>query len=187
MKKKWIISISVILLLILISLSILLMRIPYFKNRIYLKDRITGTFSMLVDGKPYNPTDETLEYEDDGTQRLADDGAGNFTIKGGEYGRYKIGFILENDELFELTQDPIFKSYDSDPTLTFFYINANWWHITKMTLTAEMVLSGDKWVINCKVVYKESTEDGGFIENTAQKSFTYDEVMAGNGIIRFGL
>ncbi len=186
MKKKWIIFISVVLTLILISV-ILLMTLPYFKNRIYTGDRITGTFSMTVAGKPYKPTDETLEYENNGTQRLADDGAGNFTIKGGKYGGYKIVFILENDKLFELTQDPIFESYDSDPTLTFFYINANWWHITEMTLTAEMVLSDEQWVINCKAVYKESTENGGFSENTAQKSFNYNEVITGNGAIQFGL
>ena len=184
MKKKLIISICIISIFII---GILFIAFPYLKNRIYTDDRITGTFSMTIMGKLYNPTDETLEYESEGTQRLKNDGVGNFSIKGGEYGGYKIGFILENDKLFELTQDSIFESYESDPTLTFFYINANWWHITEMTLTADMVLSGEHWVINCKAVYKESTDNGRFSENTVEKSFTYDEVIAGNGIIQFGL
>lgn len=163
------------------------MTLPYLKNRIYMSDRITGTFSMTVTGKPYNPTDETLEYESKGMQRLKNDGVGNFSIKGGKYGGYKIGFTLENEEIYELTQDSIFLSYASDPALTFFYINVNWWHIMEMTLTADMVFSDNQWVINCKAIYKESTESGAFIKNTVEKSFTYDEVISGNGIIQFGL
>lgn len=185
MKKRLIIMICIFVAL-LIAIGVFF-QTPFIKTRLYFGDRITGSLSMTVAGKPYNPAEETLEYENQGTQRLKDDSAGNFSIKGGKYGGYKIGYILENKELYKLTQDAKFESYESDQTLTFLYINANWWHVTEMTLTADMVLLGDQWVINCTVVYKESTEGGSYTENTVQKSFTYDEVIAGNGIIQFGL
>jgi len=186
MKKRTIIFICIILALLFIAGAVLMM-CPYLKNRIYAGDRITGTFSMTVEGKAYSPTDETLEYENTGTQRLKNDGAGNFSIKGGQYGGYKLGFILENDRLFELTQDPVFTFYDSNPTLTFFYINANWWHVTEMILAADMRLSDGQWIVDCKVVYKESTESDGFKDETVEKSFSYDEIITGNGTIQFGL
>lgn len=179
MKKRIIIFVCIVL-------FFLLLRNPYFKNRIYFGDRITGGFLMTVAGKTYFPTDGILEYENTGTQRLTGV-TEDFTIKGGQYGSYKIGFVLENEELYELTKDDIFKSYNSDPTLEFFYVNANWWHVTKMDLTAEMVLSKGKWIVNCKAVYREPLENGGVEEYTVEKSFTYKEIMEGKGIVHFGL
>lgn len=186
MKKRVIIVVCVAVAVVLVA-GVALTTLPYFKNRLYLGDRFTGAFSMTVSGIPYVPTDATVEYENQGTQRLATDGAGQFRIKGGSYGNYQIGFILDNNKLYELTNHPLFKAYSLSPTLTFRYMNVNWWHVTEMILTANMSLSDGHWTLDCQAVYKESTENGGFAEDTVEKSFTYDEVISGNGVIRFGM
>ncbi|MFV0341827.1 MAG: hypothetical protein ACK5JH_02895 [Anaerocolumna sp.] len=175
---------TVTILSIIIILS-LLSGVP-LKNRFYLKDRITGTFTMTVYGKDYDPVDEILEYENEGTKQLNIVGS-NFSIKGGKYGSYKISFSLDNEELFQLTGDELFAHYTSNPTLTYQYINTNWWNVTKMKLSADMTLVNGNWVINMKTVYSETLEDGIYSEHTITKTFTYDEIMNGNGIISFEL
>lgn len=141
---------------------------------------------MKVNGVDYYPKEEMIEYEKEGPQRLNNDYSG-FSIKGGAYGSYKISFLLDNKELYRLTEDPLFKSYTSTPILTYQYINTNWWHVTNMTLTAEMVLDHDEWVVNTKIVYSEPLKNGTLSERTLEKSFTYDEIMQNAGIIPFGL
>ena len=160
----------------------------YIKTRLYSGDRITGTFVMTVDGKEYNPVEESLEYENSGKQRLASDGLSSFSIKGGEYGCYKIGFLLDNEELYKLTGDESFQSYETNQWLIFEYINTNWWHITKMTLSAEMVLKDGEWIIYTKVIYAEKRENGDDSEyKPIEESFSYSEIMSGDGIIHFGV
>jgi len=110
-----------------------------------------------------------------------------FSIKGGEYGSYKISFLLDNKELYRLTGDTLFDAYTLNPILTYQYINTNWWHVTEMALTAEMVLINDEWIVNTKVVYSEPLESGIISEYTVERSFTYDEIMQGKGIVQFGV
>lgn len=175
--KKAIVTISITLVLLIIAV------VTLSKNRIYFGDRITGTFTMTVAGNEYDPVEPMLEYENEGTQRLTSSGS-DFSIKGGKYGAYKIGFVLDNKELYKLTEDKQFDTYTSNPSLTFLYFNTNWWHVTKMTLTAEMKLINGEWMINTKVVY---SEDGGVSEGIVEETFSYNEIMSGNGTILFGI
>ena len=190
-KKKVILSIGVslslcILLCIIVVIAISFSR-PYpSKYFFYLGDRITGTFTMSVAGIEYNPVDEMFEYENQGTQRLSSVDSG-FSIKGGAYGSYKISFILDNKELYRLTGDKSFETYSSNPAITFQYINANWWHVTEMALSVEMIFIDDEWILNTKVVYTEPREDGSIFEGVVEKSFLYDEVMLDSGLVYFGL
>ena len=188
MKKKTIIASSLAVLvsgLIIVTLLILSGSAP-IKYRFYSGDRITGTFIMTVNGVDYNPDEEFLEYENTGTQRLHTDDSG-FSIKGGRYGSYKIGFLLDNKELYRLTGDELFEAYASNQTLTYQYINTNWWHVTEMSLTAEMVLINGEWIVKTKIVYSEPLESGVISEYTVKKTFAYNEMMQGNGIVRFGI
>jgi hypothetical protein len=143
---------------------------------------------MTVNGIEYSPVEKILEYENTGTQRLQYDYSG-FSIKGGKYGSYKISFLLDNKELHRLTGDPLFDTYATNPTLTYQYINTNWWHVTYMTLMVEMVLSSDddEWVVNIKIVYSEPLESGTISESTVEKTITYTEIMQGRGIVQFGV
>ena len=184
MKKKIIITSCLAVLALTAFIAILF--ISPLKYRFYSGDRITGTFVMTVNGADYDPVEEILEYENEGTQRLHNDNSG-FSIKGGEYGSYKISFLLDNKELYRLTEDVIFDAYTSNPVLTYQYINTNWWHITEMALTAELDLVNDEWVVTAKVVYREPLESGITWETMVEKSFTYDEIMQGEGIVQFGV
>ena len=160
---------------------------PYIKTRIYIGDRITGFFAMSVDGKPYEPVDKTLEYENTGTQRLSTDIDG-FKIKGGKYGMYNIGFILENKELYKLTNDDVFLTYPDKTNLCFRYLNTNWWHITNMNLTADLTKENGEWKLNVKAVYTESPEDGLHKAKIVEKTFDYSDVAEkGNADIQFGI
>lgn len=176
---------ALVLTLFITALFVLSSPVP-IKYRFYSNDRIKGTFTMTVAGKEYDPVDEILEYENEGTQRLQD-GYSGFSIKAGKYGSYKISFVLDNKELYRLTGDTLFENYTSNPILTFQYINTNWWHVTEMTLTAEMVLVNDEWIVNTKIIYSEPLESGSISEDTVEKSFTYDEIMQGDGIVQFGV
>jgi len=180
--KKTVITICIGLVLLVIAAGTL----PDVRNLIYRGDRIIGTFTMTVAGNEYDPVDEMLEFENEGTQRLASSGA-DFSIKGGKYGSYKISFVLDNKELYKLTGDKQFDMYTSNPLLTFQYVNTNWRHVTKMRLSAEMDSINGEWVVNTKVVYSEHLEDESVSENIVKKSFNYSGVMLGNGIIQFGI
>jgi len=189
-RKKWTVPVGIVITLLLID-GLAFLMLPTIPYRLHIGDRITGTFSMTVAGEPYRPADATLGFfdGDKGAQKIKFDGgsSGKFSIKGGEYGKYTIGFILDNEELYKLTRNPKFLSYNCDPTLTFEYVNANWWHVTKLTLTAEMVSLNDTWAIKCKAVYREPTERGAIMEHTAEKYLFYNEVMAGEASLYFGL
>ena len=187
MKKK-VIRCSIIgLAILLIPVIVFMCSRPYpLKYFFYSGDRITGTFTMSVAGIKYEPVDEMLEYANQGTQRLNTNGAA-FSIKGGNYGSYKISFVLDNKELHKLTGDEYFEVYTSNPALTFQYINTNWWHVTEMTLSAEMVLLNNEWTVNTKVVYTEPLENGSISENKVENSFSYDEIMSGDGLVYFGV
>ena len=188
-KLRWIaLSIGIMMLIVFIIIgSILVINKGSNKYRFYSGDRITGTFTMTVAGDEYNPVEEILEYENTGTQRLQTTSIHGFTIKGGKYGSYKISFMLDNKELYRLTGDTFFETQTSNPILTFQYINTNWWHVTNMTLTAEMNVKNDEWVVNVKVFYSEPLENGVIADYTVEKTFTYTETMQGNGTIQFGV
>lgn len=66
MRKKIIIT-SCLAVLVLTAFIIVLFVSPV-KYRFYSGDRITGTFIMTVNGVDYDPAEEILEYENEGTQ-----------------------------------------------------------------------------------------------------------------------
>ena len=187
MKRKQIVCFIVFVIAIIVT-AVSVSNIGYLKTRLYFGDRITGTFVLTVGEEKYIPTEQLLEYENEVTQKLNLDAMSSFSIKGGKYGSYKIGFLLDNEELYRLTGDEIFRSYETNPTLIFQYINTNWWHITEISLSAEMVMIDGEWVVNTKVVYSESNENRGISEySPIEKSVLYSELMSKNGIVQFGV
>ncbi|MDD2269807.1 MAG: hypothetical protein PHY15_09755 [Eubacteriales bacterium] len=81
-KRKIII---IVILVTVVSLIAFLLNKPFIKVRLYRGDRISVTFNMSVNNQEYDPMEASVEYENNGTSRLTQDGK-NFSIKGGEYG-----------------------------------------------------------------------------------------------------
>ena len=187
MKKKVILFGITCLALFIIAAIVFInsMSLP-LRYYFHLGDRITGTLDITVSGISYVPEIQMVEFENQGAQRLHVDMSG-FSIKGGEYGPYKISFVLENEMLFRLTGDMIFETYEANPILTFQYFNTNWWHVTEMTLIAEIILVDDDWVVYTKVVYREPRESGHISEYIVDKTFTYEELVLGKGTVYFGV
>ena len=184
MKKK-IIALSFFIVFIVVI--ILSQTIPFIKNRIYFGDRIIGTINMTVDGKQFVPSGILVQEENDSPYKVTLDKSTKFSIKGGMYGGYKISFVLNNNELSELTGNTAFKSDTDSTSLNFTYVNTNWWHITDINFTVQIVLVEDEWVVNCKVTYKESLEEGGFSEKTIVKSLPFKNIYTEQIILQFGL
>lgn len=189
MRKKIIIAITLMIIGSIVVAGILVSNNPYFKVCLYQKDRITGSFAMTVNGNEYNPIKESLEYENNGTQRLNENGKGDFSIKGGKYGLYKIAFYINNSELAELTNDKMFEMLPKSTPIIFAYFNKNWWNITVINLNAELIYENDEWVLKLRVNYTELNEDGSKPTEMYQKLKVnyFDEVKKGKIMLQFGI
>lgn len=124
--------------------------------RVYPFDRITGEYEISVNGKEINNIDEYYEFENSGKLRLEND-TENFKIKGGKYGGYKIGFLINEDTLYELTNDETFKGNDNiDLSITYF--NTNWWHISELDIEIDIVKDNGEWCVCYDVELEEPLE-----------------------------
>ena len=176
--KKFIVSLVIPAMIILGAIGI--RNNGYLKTRVYFGHRITGTFTMLVDGKSYQPTKKYFKYEGSGKAELPMiNRLPYFFIKAGKYGMYEIEFVLDNKELYTLTGDETFLTYDVNPSLLFQYISYNWWHITEMTLSAEIAMYDGKWIVTAKVIRSESDEMCGSFEYAPiEESFDYAYIQS---------
>lgn len=184
-KKTFILGAVIIL---IIMIGVVISTLAYFQTRFSTKARITGTYEIIVNGAEYHPEEEFLEYENNGTQRLNNDGDGKFQIQGGKYGEYRISFYLDNNILSKRTNDDVFNTLPEKTLLTFSYINTNWWHVTDMQLTADLFKESNEWMLKIKACYTESTEDGStptkqVVENTVKY---IDEAQKGDIALTFG-
>ena len=173
---------------IIITAEIIVVNIPFLKVRLYSGDRITGTLNMTVNDITYNPSEEFFEFYSDGTQKL-NESDGHFTIKGGEYGAYHIGFYIENNVIADITKDAVFYDLPESTPLIYTYFNANWWHITELELDADLVKENDEWILKVKAEYTEQQEDGSApVKHIREESFDYIEASnSGDISIYFGL
>ena len=129
--------------------------------RIYPFDRITGEFEITLNGKRINMIDEYYVYENSGKIRLEND-TETFKIKGGKYGIYKIGFIIDNDILYDQTNDLFFKD-SGDIDLKVCYYNTNWWNISNINIKIDLINDNGTWYayydISLKEKQKTATEN----------------------------
>ena len=158
-KKKQAIIIGCVSFFLIGVIIFYVLNILHIRNRLYLEDRITGSFSMTVNGKEYVPDIVTVKHNVYGTQRITIDGK-KFSIKGGKYGLYDICYVIENKKLAELANDEVFKSYSDTTTLWFSYINSNWWNITNININVDITKEIGGWVVSTKTKYTEQKEYG---------------------------
>lgn len=154
-KKMYAVIVGCISILLIGTIIVCVLNMP----RLYRGDRITGSFTMMINGEEYIPDVQTIKYENDENQPLDKEG-NEFSIKGGKYGGYDICFELDNRVLAELSNDPVFKTYPNATTLSFFYVNSNWWNITNIVISVDMTKEIDGWALSTVVKYTEKRENG---------------------------
>lgn len=177
----------IIVIAIAISLCIYFFNTPYMKIRMFNGDRITGNFNMLVNNLEYDPMETSVEFENNGTSRLSTSG-NYFSIKGGNYGLYKIVFYLENGVFADITNDNSFKNYPNNTPLQFSYINANNWNISNIDIKASLEKENDEWKLIVDISYKYLTEDyKTYKTEKINKCFIYKDIVNSGAVIQFGI
>lgn len=149
MKRK---IIYVMLIFAVISLTVISVTVyknyDWFYTRFYTGNRVEGVYSITVEGKElkiqqfnYMLNDCDIEYKFD------EEG---FSTKIGEYGVHKIRFIIDNDQLYEITGDEAF--HDGGFTeVGIDYFNTNNWHIFKLDINLNITKTADGWVVETNV------------------------------------
>jgi len=150
--------------------------------RFYPFDRITGEYEISINDKEIGAVDEYYEYENSGKIRL-ENNTENFKIKGGSYGTYTIGFVLNGDILYQLTNDEKFIEY-GDVDLSIDYFNTNWWHISTIDIEFDVIKENGEWYVLCDVKLKEPTEDFKIVTSNKSRKIKLDEIK--NSVLFIG-
>ena len=179
-KRKTIILVS-ILILIAVVVADFAFNFKYIYHRGYPFDRITGTYTITIEGEENNlQMDEYYDFDNSGKVRLASD-TESFKIKGGEYGLYKIGFMINGNDLYKATDDKYFLNQDTFD-LSFSYMNANWWNIADIDIKIDLVKE-DKWCAVYKIEYTQLIENGGMETKNLTRKMYLDNIKE----VSFGL
>lgn len=175
MKKGKAILISLAVILALAIASIAIFSIPSVRIRLYLGDRITGTFKMTVNSDKESGlvSGESVEHENDGKARLDFNGS-DFYISGGEYGSYHMIFNVNNDMLAALTGDVFFKLLPEHTPITVTYINSNRYNITSIDITADLTEENGEWILTLKAEY-EVYDGKNPVHKTAEQKIKYGQ------------
>lgn len=142
--------------------------------RFYPFDRITGEYEISLNGKEINTVDEYYKHENNDKIRLEND-TENFKIKGGKYGRYEIGFVINEDTLYKLTDDETFKG-NGDIDLSIAYFNTNWWHISELDIEINIVKENDEWYVYYDVELEEPLENFKITTSNISKKIKLSDV-----------
>jgi len=170
MKKKFLI-LSIVLAFVLVICAF---NYKWLYYHFYPFARITGEYDITVNGKEINAIDEYYEYENDGKIRLDND-TENFKIKGGKYGRYEIGFVLNEDTLYKLTNDEKFKG-NGNIDLSIAYFNTNSWHISKLDIEIDILKDNEEWYVCYDVELEEPLENFKVTTSNVSKKIKLSEI-----------
>jgi len=163
MNKKVVRLLSAVAVLIMIIVSF---NYKWLYYHLYPFDRITGTYSITVNGEKIYPIEEYYVTETGGKIRLEND-TKSFKTKGG-YGMQGIGFIVDNDILYKITNDDRFKECD-DVDLNISYFNTNEWHLIEFDIKIDIVDEADKWYACYDVNWICPNEDFEKVEHSYSK------------------
>ncbi len=139
--------------------------------RIYPFDRITGEYEISVNGHEIDAVEKYYMYDESDRISLKNS-AEEFHIKGGKYGRYSLGFVLDSDVLFKLTNDDKFKESDNID-LSVVYFNSNWWHISELDIEIDIVKENDEWYVYYDIDLEEPI---GNTKITTTEKIKLDEI-----------
>ena len=127
----------ILILAIIVFLIICAFNYQWIYYRFYPFDRITGEYEISVNDQNINTAEEYYEYEFGEKIRLKND-TENFKIKGGVYGNCKIGFVLNDETLYQLTGDEKFREY-GDIDLSINYFNKNLLNISEIDIEINII------------------------------------------------
>lgn len=173
-KKVFMIVLCVVVgIILLIGALFALLRaaFPTLYYRVYPFDRITGTVTVTVDGKPYPlhsdsfSTDKTV-YRNTPHASINADGSARVRIRGGEKTSY--GFLLHIDGV--------------DQPIRIGTFHFNWWDVTQFDLTVSVDASADTVTFRCTA--KVIGNDGEWIpvEDSDTLSLSDPELHFGFGL-----
>jgi len=170
MKKK-ILILSIVFAFVLVICAFNYKWIYY---HFYPFDRITGEYEITVNGKEVNTIEEYYEYENGGKIRLEND-TENFKIKAGKYGPYKIGFVISDEKLHELTKDDRFIGY-GNVDLSIICFETNWWHVSELDIEIDIQKENDEWFVCYDVEYSNALESDEELGQRVTKKVLLSEV-----------
>ena len=174
---------SILSIIIAVVLVICAFNYKWIYYRFYPFDRITGEYDISVNGKEINSVDEYYIYDNSNKVRL-ENNTENFKIKGGKYGKYEIGFVLSEDDLYQLTNDERFKG-NGNIDLSVAYLNANWWHISELDIEIDIVKENGEWYVCYNVELEEPFENFEITTSNISKKIKLSEI--GTTEILFGI
>lgn len=126
--------------------------------RVYPFDRFTVNYTISYNGKEVKCTEKYCRYEDS-NETVHKTRKNSFKTRGGKYGVYDIGFVVNSKSLYTLTD------YNEDFLAIepfdccFSYFNTNWWHITDIDIYIDFFEADGEWYADCKMVITEPDVD----------------------------
>ena len=169
--KKTFLILSIVLAFVL---AICAFNYKWIYYRFYPFDRITGEYEITVNGKEVNTIEEYYEYENGGKIRLEND-TENFKIKAGKYGPHKIGFVISDEKLHELTKDDRFIDY-GNIDLSIICFETNWWHVSELDIEIDIRKENDEWFVCYDVEYSNALENDEELGQRVTKKVLLSEV-----------
>lgn len=125
--------------------------------RIYPKDRISGTYTVTLDGKP---VDYRARYTSDFQEEELPCGEnGTVGLKGGEYGRYTV--ILEPGD----------GAPEKLPGIRLEIFNSNWWNFVKFDLTCGIKTVGKQFEAEMGLTYSYYDVNAKQAKKTVNRTF----------------
>lgn len=156
MKNSKKISIALAVIFLVCTLVYTIKPIYY---RVYPFDRFTVNYTISYNGEEVRCKEKYYCFEDDNKIPVRKTGKNRFKIRGGAYGIYNIGFVVDTKSLYALTD------YNEDFLAiepfdcSFRYFNTNWWHITDIDIYIDFFEADNEWYANCKMVITEPDVD----------------------------
>lgn len=149
MKRKIIMLLSIVFILILII--IITINFPIIQGKLYTGDHIKISLTINYNNQKLNLNNlnVTCTYQEKEDCKVTSNN-GNYSIKGGEYGKYVFTIMIPKEHLVNYTDDLI---------IHLNYINTNNWYILNSDCTINLnhdnnILSGD-FIVHTK--YNDGT------------------------------
>lgn len=151
MNKKKKIAIALVS-IILICLLVYIVKPIYY--RIYPFNRFTVEYNISCEGNRVECSERYYMTDSDRKANIKGKDNGKLKIKGGVYGIYDFVFVVDNETMYNITEDKFFLDTE-DLKFKINYFNTNSWHITKISVDIEITNINGEWY----AVYQKSVTE----------------------------
>ncbi|MDP4120683.1 MAG: hypothetical protein Q8876_06495 [Bacillota bacterium] len=157
--KKIILTILVLFAIFSIASATIYSYKPLY-YKIYPFDRIKGTVSITINGKPATIDSNSFTCSRDSKEHVSvssnDDGSINFSTKGGSYGIYFFKLLLNNNSISKELPAKI---------IYFNYYNRFWYNVANVDIHFDIKKKSDKWIT-------KTTEKDTVLNQNTFKTYT---------------